>query len=80
MTPVYRIAATKEDPFLSLKLPEAMLKDLVKRSEENGRSIEVEVALRLARSLERDQEMFSSDDALAQAAFEKIEAILKRRT
>lgn len=77
MVSAYKIVATKDDPSLSLKLPQGILRDLAKRSEENGHSIEVEISLRLARSLERDQEMLENDEVLAQAAFEKIEAILR---
>jgi hypothetical protein len=78
MNRTYKIVAGKEDPVLQLQLPTNILKDLAVRSEENGHSIELEIAIRLARSLERDREMCANDDALAQAAFEKIEAYLKK--
>lgn len=77
MAKAYRVVANKQDPVLCLKLPSSILKDLAARSEENGYSIELEIGLRLARTLERDKAMHAEDDALAQAAFEKIESLLK---
>lgn len=74
MTTHYNVVATAQDPELSLKLPTSILKDLVLRSNENGRSIEVEIAIRLARSLERDQQMIENDNLLALAAFETMES------
>jgi hypothetical protein len=77
MTTSYKVVATAQDPELSLKLPSSILKDLVLRSNENGRSIEVEIAIRLARSLERDQQMLENDNLLALAAFETMESFAK---
>ena len=77
MTTNYKVVATTQDPELSLKLPSSILKDLVLRSNENGRSIEIEIALRLARSLERDQQMIENDNLLALAAFETLESFTK---
>lgn len=68
----YQITAKANDPVINLKIPANILRDLVLRSEENGNSIEVELALRLARSLERDMAMIEEDNDLAYAAFEMI--------
>jgi hypothetical protein len=75
----YALVASKNDPELACKLPRQIIKDLVLRAEENGRSIEVEIAMRLARSLERDQEMLVADNQLAAQAFDVIEALLKNK-
>jgi plasmid maintenance system antidote protein VapI len=73
----YRIPVTTCDPTLSIQLPAEIIKDLVLRSEENGRSIGIEIALRLARSLERDQNMLKNDNTLAELAFSKVSALFK---
>lgn len=73
----YRIKANVKDPELRLTLSTEILKDLALRAEENGRSIEIEIALRLARSLERDEQMFTEDNELAIKALARIEAFLK---
>ncbi len=39
---------------LTLKLPEAMVRDLARLAEENGRYINIETQLRLAHSLEKE--------------------------
>ncbi len=52
----YRVWPKASDPTLEIRLPGRVLKDLVNRATENGRSVEVELALRLARSLEQDAE------------------------
>ena len=72
----YMIVSTTRDPEICLKVPKKMLKDLVVRAEENGHRIEVEIAMRLARSLEHDLDMIDADDQLACAAFEKIQDTL----
>jgi len=74
----YSVTTSKNDPEICLKLPKQMLKDLVIRAHENGRSIEVELALRLARSLEHDLAMLEADNKLAQEAFERLQALLKK--
>ncbi len=60
----FRLNTHTEDPEIKFAIPPEALKDLVKRSQENGRSIEVEIALRLARSLE-DVDLLDSDMAAA---------------
>lgn len=68
----YQIAVNNKDPEVTLKIPAALLRDLTLRSEENGNTVEVELALRLARSLERDFAMIEEDNQLAFVAFEKM--------
>ena len=65
----YNPMATHNDPVISISIPSHILRDLVLRSEENGSSIELELATRLARSLERDLEMIEADNAYALSAF-----------
>lgn len=55
----------KNDPSLTLKLPKKVVQDLVKRSQENGRDVNIEIMLRLVRSLERDLKMANEDHELA---------------
>jgi hypothetical protein len=73
----YNIIAKKDAPSLSLKLPPEILRDLALRAEENGTTLEVEMAIRLARSLERDLAMIERDNQIAFKAFDKINAYLK---
>lgn len=61
----YQVAIKGGDPEITLRLSADMLKDLVKRSQENGRDINVEIAIRLARTLENDQRMVEEDHLLA---------------
>jgi hypothetical protein len=49
---------------LNVSLPEDMIRDLVLRSEENGRDIHVEIMMRLARALDRDVKMEQEDSRL----------------
>lgn len=53
---MYKIKSDKTDPKFSMALPEDLIRDLVHRSQENGREINTEVAIRLARSLDADTE------------------------
>ncbi len=74
----YRVNISKNDPQVTLSLPADILRDLALRSEENGTTIETELALRLARSLERDLKMIARDNQLAFQAFEKVNAYLNK--
>lgn len=71
----YDVVAKKNDPVISVKLPAAIVRDLVLRSEENGTSITLEIASRLARTLERDLEMLEQDDKFAYIAFKQSKNI-----
>lgn len=51
----YRIWLKKEDPSLTAQLPAPILKAITHRAIENGHSVEVEIATRLARTLEMDE-------------------------
>lgn len=68
----YEIACKIDDPEITIKLPGEILKDLVLRAQENGTSIEIEIAIRLARTLERDLEMVDMDNQLCYAAFKML--------
>ena len=63
-----------DDPIISINLPKAILADLRLRAEENGRCFESEIAIRLARSLERDLKMVEADSALALKAFDRVQS------
>lgn len=64
----YKIIQHDNNVPLTVSLPEDMLKDLVLRAEENGRTMNVEIMLRLARTLEKDLAMEDAD-AQAQTGF-----------
>ena len=75
----YNVVANRSrDPEITLKLPRALLRDLVLRSEENGHTIETELAIRLARTLEHDLAMIDEDNQTAFAAFEATNARFKK--
>lgn len=57
----YKIIQHDNNVPLTVSLPEDMLKDLVLRAEENGRTMNVEIMMRLARTLERDLAMEDAD-------------------
>ncbi len=61
----YNLQLKHNDPKITLKLPKKVVRDLVKRSQENGRDVNMEIMLRLVRSLERDLKMVSEDRELA---------------
>ena len=50
----YRVWLKKEDPLLTAQLPAPIVKAVTQRAIENGHSVEVEIATRLARTLEQD--------------------------
>lgn len=68
----YAITSSIKDPDISLRLPIEILRDITTRAEENGSTIAIEIAKRLARTLERDLEMIEEDNELAFAAFEAV--------
>lgn len=68
----YKTTILQSDPEITLKIPAVLLRDLVLRSEENGSTVEHELAKRLARTLERDLEMVEEDNFQAKMAFTKI--------
>ena len=61
----YRLAFNEKDPEIVIKMSPMMLKDLVSRCEENGTNPNVEILIRLSRSLENDKDRDSSDALLA---------------
>ena len=66
---IYNLITKNNDPYINLKIPAAILRDVVLRSEENGCSVEMEFARRLARTLERDNKMIFDDNQLAYKLF-----------
>ena len=64
----YRLAINEKDPEIIIKMSPTMLKDLINRCEENGTTPNVEILIRLSRTLEKDKERDSSD-ALLEAIF-----------
>ena len=61
----YRMNTSKNDPEICIKVSPRMLKDLIIRCEENGRSPNTEILIRLSRSLENDIQRDSSDKILS---------------
>jgi hypothetical protein len=61
----YRLAINEKDPEVTIKMSPMMLKDLVSRCEENGTTPNVEILIRLSRSLENDKDRDASDALLA---------------
>ena len=53
-----------------VEVPTQVLGDLKLRAEENGRTLEAELTLRLSLSLERDLQMIQEDNECALQAFE----------
>lgn len=71
----YHIMDSEDNLELTLSLPENMVRDLAFRSEENGRDIRVEIMMRLARSLERDQDLQLADQLMESSfCWEPMEA------
>lgn len=68
----YKILTESSDPKIQFQIPENILKSLMQRAEENGHSIDIEISIRLARSLERDLKMIAADNEIAYAAFMRI--------
>ena len=61
----YRMSINNNDPELCIKMSPKMLQDLIARCEENGRNPNVEILMRIARSLECDLERDKSDEILS---------------
>lgn len=62
MTDKYRLYIKPEDPSLTIQLPDEVINDLTKKAQEFGRSLNIEILLRLVRSLDL------SDSVLAEHA------------
>lgn len=62
MSQNYRLKVQQNDPEITLALPASMVNDLCDRAEENGRTLNVEFLMRLARTLEYDVDMEVSDN------------------
>jgi|GEM_PF-3171652 len=72
MSDNYNIVATNKDPQVTLRLPKKILEHLVQRATENGRTLQTELAMRLARTLENDLKMIAEDNILALRALEAL--------
>ena len=51
----YRVWLKTDDPSLTAQLPAPIVKAVTQRAIENGHSVELEIATRLARTLEMDE-------------------------
>ena len=60
----YRFNTNATDPVLCATLPQAMYDDLASKAAENGRTIDVELMIRLARTLEKDAEIMAQDELI----------------
>ena len=69
----YNPIPTKKSPAITLKLQGSILKDLKLRALENGHRLDIEISIRLARSLEQDLAMIEADNVLVYEAFQWIE-------
>jgi len=67
MQDTYKICTSKADPYVQIQLPNEMLSDLKSRARENGRNLNFEIMIRLARTLENDYHRDQFDQV-----FEKI--------
>ena len=67
------LIVTERDPLISIRVPSHVLRDLALRAEENGHSMELEFAIRLSRTLERDLEMIAEDNDMVLIAFERTQ-------
>jgi hypothetical protein len=57
-----------------LRLPSKIVEHLALRATENGRTLHIEIAMRLARTLENDLAMVEEDNTLALMALEALKA------
>ena len=69
MTNPYKVSLKGSTAEVTIKLPRQVVRDLVLRSEENGRDVNVEILLRLVRTLENDLEMAKQDRELAEQCY-----------
>ncbi len=67
MLETHAIRLDRLDPKIQIQLPVEMLSDLKKRAKENGRNLNFEIMIRLARTLENDIHRDTFDQV-----FEKI--------
>ncbi len=69
----YQVSAKQDAQTLSLQLSPDILQHLAFRAEENGTTLNFEISIRLARSLERDLAMIEEDNQVAYLAFQKVQ-------
>ena len=78
--PNYNPIVSSEDPMVSIQLPANIVKDLARRSIENGHTLTMEMSIRLARSLERDLEMIAEDNEVAFRAMEMAQQVMSKKS
>ena len=76
----YNPIVSSEDPMVSIQLPANIIKDLTRRSIENGHTLTMEMSIRLARSLERDLEMIAEDNEVAFRAMEMAQKMTSKKS
>lgn len=77
MDKTYRFRITDDEPRLRFKLPQATLDALKKRAKENGRDLNIEIMMRLARSLEKDVYRDENDKIFEKVFFIRDEDVDK---
>lgn len=65
MTTHYRLYAKKNDPSINLTIPSNMLADLEKTATENGRELNTEFLVRIARTLKNLSDNFDENQFLS---------------
>lgn len=65
MTTHYRLYAKNNDPSISLSLPQNMLSDLKKTADENGRELNTEFLIRIARTLKNISDNYDENQFLS---------------
>jgi hypothetical protein len=74
MNQTYAVVANAKDPQVTLRLPKKVVEHLALRATENGRTLQIEIAMRLVRTLERDLQMIEEDNVLAWMALDALNA------
>lgn len=75
----YNPIVSSEDPLVSIQLPANIVKDLARRSIENGHTLTMEMSIRLAHSLERDLAMIAEDNQVAVHAMEIAQKMTSKK-
>lgn len=65
----YTIRVTDNDPRIKVKMSPEMLAEVKKRAHQNGRDLNIELMMRLARTLERDNYRDEIDDLFVRIFF-----------
>ncbi len=65
----YKVSLKGSTTDVTIRLPKRVIRDLVRRAKENGRDINIEILLRLVRTLETDLHMLEEDRELAEHCY-----------